>query len=469
MPKKLIVCKFGGSSVANASQIRKVADIVQSCPSRRYIIVSAPGKKYAGDAKITNLLYRCVEKRNEHQDFSQEYEIIVGRFTEIVKELLPNNIALINYVKTFFENIKQDIHMGFEQDYIVSFGEYINALIIAHYLHYKFIDAESIIRFDEKGNLNKELTNLAISKTLQEHEYAVIPGFYGISADGKIKTFPRGGSDITGALVAKAMKANIYENWTDVDGLYAADPRVISEAKLIKNISYWEKRELGYSGAVVLAPDAILPVMEANIPIHIRNTNNPKHDGTMVVKEKKPNGNLITGIAGRKNFTIITLNKFGLHEEKGAIRRFAEIFEKNNVSIEHPLDTMDTITVVVKQESLENNDKLEKIKKQIYETFEVSEENLKLETKIALITVVGASMAYTTGIAGKIFTALGNADVNVRMINQGPSEINIIIGVANEDYKKAIRAIYDKFFKKWYHELFDALTTSHGLKYLYTD
>ena len=448
MSDKLIVCKFGGSSVADATQIRKIANIIKNNRSRRYVIVSAPGKRFIRDIKITDLLYKCVEKRDRHKNFDKEYEIVEGRFIETVQELMPKNDALIHYVKIFFKKLKKHMLDEATKDYIVSRGEYMNALIIANYLGYKFIDAGTIIWFDKEGKLNKELTRLAISKTLQEYKYAVLPGFYGHGIDGNIKTFPRGGSDTTSTWVAMATEANVCEIWTDVDGMYMANPKIIPEAKVIKDISYWETRELGYSGAVVLAPDAILPVMEANIPINIRNTNNPEHRGTMVVKEKESNGDIVTGIAGRKNFAIITLNKIGLHEEKGIIRKFAEIFEKNCVSIEHPLDSMDTITVVVKQETLKNENTLQKIQKQICEVFEVSEENIKLEADIALITVVGARMAYTPGIAGKIFTALGNAAINVRMINQGPSEINIIIGVANKNYEKAIRAIYNKFFKK---------------------
>lgn len=453
MPSKIKVTKFGGSSLADAEKTHRVACIVRSDPARKYIVVSAPGKRFDGDIKVTDLLYTYARDL----DNPEIYKKIFERFMDIFKKLNFDLVTIRNFVFLLYNfkykikrlKQRQEEQMITEQeltDFIVTIGEYLEAVIMSAYLHYPFVNANQLIFFNEESKLDVEKTERSIANVLSRYEYAVIPGFYGVTFDGKIKTFPRNSSDTTATLIAKAVKADVCEIWTDVAGLHTADPKIIPEARHVRTLSYWEMRELAYSGAVVLAPDAILPLIDTGIPINIRNTNYPEDLGTMVVASEKgiKSNNVVTGIAGRKNFTIITIKKLGINEEVGYIRKVAEVFEKHNTSVEHMPDSLDTLSILVQNEKL--GSKLNQILEDLVSACEVLPKNVFIDKDVSLITVVGLNMAYTPGVVAKIFSALAKNNINVRVINQGSSEINVIIGVANKDFEKAIKAIYKKFF-----------------------
>ena len=432
----LKVTKFGGSSVADVIQLNKMKNIIMSDESRRYVVVSAPGKRYAGDNKITDLLYLCKTHLEHNLPYEQIFQVVCDRYmAEAV------NLGVKADLAAEFADIRKKLENGGTADYIASRGEYVNAMIIAEFLGFDFVDAADMIVFDKNGVLMPEETSKRIVEILAEHEKTVIPGFYGADADGNIITFSRGGSDITGSLVAKAVKADVYENWTDVSGLLIADPRIIPDAKPIKTISYLELRELSYMGAEVLHEDSIFPVRELNIPINIRNTNEPDDEGTMIMDWEGEPERIITGIAGNKDFTVIAIYKNMLSSEKGFMRRLLGIFDDSNIAIEHTPSGIDTVSVVVSNSDLAG--KLGKLVADIERT--IHPDKIDVFEDMALIATVGRGMNRRLGVSAKIFSALAAAEVNVRMIDQGSTEMNIIVGVENPDFEKAIKAIYNAF------------------------
>lgn len=431
------VVKFGGSSLASAQQFRKVGDIIRKDDTRRYVVPSAPGKRYADDTKVTDMLYRCYGLSEAGEDFSELLNKIQSRYEEII-----SGLGLQLSLGKEFETIKKKFEEKAGKDYAASRGEYLNGIIMAEYLGFEFIDAADVIFFKKDGSLNEEKTNQSITKRLKKTEYAVIPGFYGAKEDGSIKTFSRGGSDITGSLVAKAIQADLYENWTDVSGFLVADPRIISNPEVIESITYKELRELSYMGATVLHEDAIFPVRKEGIPINIRNTNDPEQEGTMIVEStcRKPKYT-VTGIAGKKGFVSINIDKAMMNSEIGFGRKVLGVFEDNGLSFEHMPSGIDTMTVFVHADEFEPKE--QQVIAGIHRA--VHPDTVELEADLALIAVVGRGMKSTRGTAGRIFSALAHARVNVKMIDQGSSELNIIIGVSNDEFERAIRAIYDIF------------------------
>ncbi len=435
------VVKFGGSSLASAEQFKKAARIINKDEARRYVIPSAPGKRTPGDTKVTDMLYRCYNLATMDDEYEEEFEeqlsAIRARYDEIIAGL-----GLSIDLSDEFKTIRTKFSQKAGRDYAASRGEYLNGILMAEYLGFAFVDAAEVICFDEEGNFDDERTNDVLSKRLSDTPKAVIPGFYGSMPGGKVKTFSRGGSDITGSIVAKAVHADMYENWTDVSGFLVADPSVVKNPKAIDVITYRELRELSYMGATVLHEDAIFPVRKEGIPINIRNTNSPEDKGTLIVEGtcRKPRF-VITGIAGKKDFASITVEKAMMNAEVGFCKKVLEVFEENEISIEHMPSGIDTMTIFVHQDEFE--EKEQKVIAGIHRS--VEPDFLELESDLALIAVVGRGMKATRGPSGRIFSALAHANVNVKMIDQGSSELNIIIGVRNHDFKDAINAIYDIF------------------------
>jgi len=431
------VVKFGGSSLASAKQFKKVGEIIRGDKSRRFVVPSAPGKRHDKDEKVTDLLYQCYDGAADGKSYKKILEKIKERYAEII-DGLNINLNLDHEFVTIEENFLKKAG----RDYAASRGEYLNGLVMAEYLGYEFIDAAEVIFFDADGNFNAELTNKELGERLEHVERAVIPGFYGAKDDGTIKTFSRGGSDITGSIVAKAIHADMYENWTDVSGFLVADPRIIKNPEVIETITYRELRELAYMGASVLHEDAIFPVRKEGIPINIRNTNKPDDKGTLIVEStcRKPHYT-ITGIAGKRGFCSINIEKAMMNAEVGFGRKVLEVFEKYGISFEHMPSGIDTMTVFVHQSEFEDYE--QSVIAGIHRA--VEPDFLEMESDLALVAVVGRGMKATRGTAGRIFSALAHSRVNVKMIDQGSSELNIIIGVKNADFEEAIRAIYDIF------------------------
>lgn len=429
--------KFGGSSLAGSDQFKKVANIIQADDSRRYVVPSAPGKRFSTDTKVTDMLYQCYDTAQNGKRFQDLLKKIKDRYLEIIQGLSLN----LNLDQEF-ETIEKLFLEKAESDYAASRGEYLNGILLANYLGYEFIDAAEVIFFDEKGAFDAKKTNQILSQRLETVERAVIPGFYGSLPDGTIKTFSRGGSDITGSIVARAVKADLYENWTDVSGFLIADPRIIENPEAITTITYKELRELSYMGATVLHEDAIFPVRKAGIPINIRNTNRPQDEGTMIVEStcRKPKYT-ITGIAGKKGFVAINVEKDMMNAEIGFGRKILSAFEKYGISFEHVPSGIDTLTVFVHQPEFEGKE--QQVLSEIHRLAEP--DSIEMESDLALIAVVGRGMRASKGTAGRIFSALAHANINVKMIDQGSSELNIIIGVRNQDFEAAIKAIYDIF------------------------
>lgn len=431
------VVKFGGSSLASAKQFEKVGAIIRDDADRKFVVPSAPGKRDSGDTKVTDMLYATYAYAEQGHDFSKALKAIEARYQEII-DGLSLDLSLADEFAAITENFKKKAG----SDYAASRGEYLNGIIMANYLGYEFIDAAQVIFFDEDGNFLADKTNEVLSERLRSVERAVIPGFYGAKADGTVKTFSRGGSDITGSIVAKASSADVYENWTDVSGFLIADPRIIHKPKAIDTITYKELRELAYMGATVLHEDAIFPVRKAGIPINIKNTNAPKDPGTWIVESTcvKPKY-VITGVAGKKGFCSINIEKDMMNAEVGFGRKVLNVFEDNNINFEHMPSGIDTMTIFVHQS--EFMEKEQKVLAGLHKA--AHPDTIELESDLALIAVVGRGMKATRGTAGRIFSALAHANINVKMIDQGSSELNIIIGVKNDDFDAAIRAIYDIF------------------------
>lgn len=431
------VVKFGGSSLANAGQFAKVGKIIRADESRRYVVPSAPGKRNAKDTKVTDMLYQCYELAEAEENFTSLLKKIQERYDSII-----NGLNLNFSLNREFEVIGENFRKKAGADYAASRGEYLNGIIMANYLGFEFIDAAEVIVFGENGEFDADKTNQILARRLKDCEHAVIPGFYGAREDGRVKTFSRGGSDITGSIVAKAVRADIYENWTDVSGFLIADPRIIKKPEVIKVITYRELRELSYMGATVLHEDAVFPVRKEGIPINIRNTNAPEDEGTLIVEStcRQPDYT-ITGIAGKKGFVAVNIDKDMMNAEVGFGRKVLSAFEEHGISFEHVPSGIDTMTVFVHQEEFEGKE--QQVLSAIHRL--AQPDSIDLEGNLALIAVVGRGMKSTRGTAGRIFSALAHVNVNVKMIDQGSSELNIIIGVQNSDFEEAIRAIYDIF------------------------
>ena len=433
------VTKFGGSSLASASQFKKVADIILADETRRYVVPSAPGKRFPEDVKVTDMLYACYKAAVKGQDFEKKFDEIKERYNGIIAEL---GIELS--LDEQYENIKAGFKGRAGRDYAASRGEYLNGIILAKYIGYEFIDAADLVFFNEDGTFNADMTNQTVRDRLVDVERAVIPGFYGSTPNDTIKTFSRGGSDITGSIVAAAVKADLYENWTDVSGFLVADPRIVEDPAVINTITYKELRELSYMGATVLHEDAIFPVRKEGIPINIKNTNAPEDPGTMIVEStsKKPE-HIITGIAGKKGFSAIRIEKDMMNSEVGFGRKVLEQFEKNGLSFEHMPSGIDTMTVIVHQSEFEPKE--QEVLAGIHRN--TTPDSIEIEPGLALIAVVGRAMKSAKGTAFRIFEALAKSEVNVKMIDQGSSELNIIIGVLEDELDRAMRAIYSAFVK----------------------
>ena len=438
----LKVLKFGGSSMADARQFEKVKSIVQADPARRVVIVSAAGKRFSDDHKLTDLLYLCHAHLKYGVSCDNVFDMIRSRYMEI-----RDDLGLQTDLETEFDALRRKMDKGISQDELVSRGEYFAAQLMADYLGYDFLDSELSLKFNLDGTVDQETSYEALSRAASGRR-VVIPGFYGAMPDGTIKTFTRGGSDITGALAAAALNADVYENWTDVSGFLMADPRIVSDPLPIERITYSELRELSYIGAQVLHEGTIFPVREKNIPLNIRNTNQPDHPGTMIREsfdelEESKDSSFITGIAGRKDFSVITITKNGMSNEVGTLRRILEILEKYQLVVEYLPSGIDSVSLVVAAD---------KLRPCQYQILGEIQKNLKPDTihvteDMAIVAAVGRKMAFKPGISGKIFAALGENGINIRMITQGPEELNIIVGVDNKDFAGAIRVLYNSFVK----------------------
>ena len=429
--------KFGGSSLASCEQFQKVKEIIVSDSRRRYVVPSAPGKRFSSDTKVTDLFYRCYEQAARGEDISEIFGEIRERYDSIIEGL-----GLSMSLEDEYAEIEGALIHKIGRDYAASRGEYLNGKILAKYLGFDFIDAADVIFFREDGSFDSERTNEVLAAELKRHEHAVVPGFYGSMPNDTIKTFSRGGSDITGSIVARATASALYENWTDVSGFLMADPRIVKDPSPIKTITYRELRELSYMGATVLHEDAIFPVRVAGIPINIRNTNQPEADGTMIVSHCPPDNNgIITGIAGKKGFSVITIEKDMMNQEKGFGRRVLQVLENSGMCFEHLPSGIDTMSVVV------NTAELEAYRSMVINNIctAVDPDSITVEDNLALIAIVGRNMVKAKGTAARALTAVAKADINIRMLDQGSDEINIVIGVAADDFEDAIRAIYAQF------------------------
>lgn len=432
------VVKFGGSSLASAEQFRKVGEIIHADESRVYVVPSAPGKRFSGDTKVTDMLLEAYELASQEKPADRQLEAIKARYDEIIQGLGLEGFSL----EEDFQEIARRLAERPQRDYTASRGEYLNGKVMAAYLGIEFIDAQEVIFFNEEGNLNPYKTEKVLSRRLAETPRAVVPGFYGLGKDGEVKTFSRGGSDVTGSIVAQACKADIYENWTDVSGFLVADPNIVENPANIHYITYRELRELSYMGASVLHEEAIFPVRHCGIPINIRNTNRPQDSGTWIVETtgQKPDY-VVTGIAGKKGFCTMLITKAMMNSEVGFGRKVLQALEDNGISFEHMPSGIDTMTIVIHED--EFLCKEQRVVSAIHRL--AKPDSVEIESDLALIAVVGRGMRSASGTAGKLFSALADANVNVRMIDQGSSELNIIIGVKNRDFEKAIRAIYKSF------------------------
>ncbi len=433
------VCKFGGSSLADAQQLQKVREIVEADSARRFVVPSAPGRRSASDTKVTDLLYRCRELQGQGESIDKTFAEISERYQTIVSDL-GTSLDL----RPQLDEVRARIEAGASADYVASRGEFLNGLVVADLLHFEFVDAADLVRFDADGRFDAELTQTTLETQLEGRERIVVPGFYGSNPSGEIVTFSRGGSDVTGAILARGVGADLYENWTDVSGMRMADPRIVENPALIEQITYRELRELAYMGATVLHEDAIFPVRAAGIPIHIRNTNAPDEPGTLILRsptstDRPPRA--ITGIAGRKDFTIVYVEKTLMNAEVGFARRMLGVLERHQIPFEHLPSGIDTMSLVLHSSFVD--DRLDAICAEIER--ECQPDSIEAFRDMALIATVGRGMMHTPGMAARLFGALAGAGVNIRMIDQGSSELNIIVGIESGDFDAAVRAIYSAF------------------------
>lgn len=431
---RLVVAKFGGSSLADAEHFRAVKEIIEADQARRYVVPSAPGKRSANDHKVTDLLYMCHQLAEHKIDPSEVFSMVFARYTSIRDEL-----GLDVAIEEQLEEIRKHILDGASSEYVASRGEYLNAILLASYLGYQMVDAAEVIKFNSSGEYDSKATMQALRSRLADTPQAVIPGFYGADPDGEIRTFSRGGSDVSGAIVACGTKADLYENWTDVSGFLQVDPRIVSESRPIKVVTYKELRELSYMGASVLHEEAIFPVREEGIPIQIRNTERRDDEGTLIVADDpRRQFEGVTGIAGMKDFTVITLDKTLMNEEQGFLRKLVSVFETNRVSILHIPSGIDSVSVVVRSEEIRFNLNKVLAELRIY----CQPDSISVSPGMALVAVVGRGMIRTPGVSSRMFRALAEAGVNIRMISQGASELSIIIGVEDAQFEEAVRALY---------------------------
>lgn len=432
---QIIVTKFGGSSLADAQQFQKVRRIVEADPARRYVVPSAPGRRHSGDSKVTDLLYQCYEQACRGRAYISLLNQIQERYQEIIREL-ELNVSL----EKEFAMIEQAFLNQAGEQYAASRGEYLNGILLAAFLGYEFVDAAEVVRFSRDGVFEEERTNFFLKERLLKAERAVIPGFYGADDAGNIHTFSRGGSDVTGAIVSRAVGADLYENWTDVSGFLLADPGIIENPKQIHAMTFEELRELSYRGATVLHEEAVYPVRREGISIHIRNTNHPEDAGTRISSQLAPEEEVpITGIAGKQNFVAVSIAKNRMNAQVGFCKNLLEAFEENDISFEHLPSGIDTISVILPKEAYEEK------KEDIMQSLQrhLQPDRITVDTDLALVTVVGKGMRSVSGIAARFFTCLGEANVNIKMIDMGSNEINCTIGVKNDDFENAIRALYD--------------------------
>ena len=433
--------KFGGSSLSDAGQFKKVAAIVRSDPERRFVVVSAPGKRFSGDEKITDLLYRCADLASQREDFSAPFALIRDRYLAIEKDLG----LIAAHMGPALDEIEKALASGLvTRDFVASRGEYLCARLMGAYLGVPMVDAAQLIRFREDGELDMDATMLYCAP-LKDLPIAVIPGFYGAMPGGTVRTFSRGGSDITGAIIARAVGADVYENWTDVDGFMMADPRIVPEARIMHAVSYEELRELSYMGASVLHEESIFPVREARIPIHVRNTNRPEGGGTWIVNEgtliKEHRHGIVAGISGRKGFTMITLTKDNLHKQVGFGYNLLKILDRHDISFESMPCGIDNLTIILNDADIKG--KMDVLYHEI--RTELKPDTVEIASSIALIATVGLGMARTVGVAARLFTALSEAGISSRIIDQSPKEMNLMVGVDQRDFEGAVRAIYRAF------------------------
>ena len=435
---KKIVTKFGGSSLADAGQFAKVKAILAMDPARKYVVPSAPGRRFKDDDKVTDLLYRCHRQRSAGEDYQDTFDLIAARYMDIAEEL-----GLHCDLGAALDEVNENIAGGASADYCASRGEYLNGLLLADYLGWRFLDAAQAVKFDAQGVLDSEETNRVLGQLLADGVPTVVPGFYGAMPDGSVHTFSRGGSDITGAIVARAAEADVYENWTDVSGFLMADPRIVTNPREISAITYQELRELSYMGASVLHEDAVFPVHAAGIPTNIRNTNNPEHPGTIISLDAPVSGSVptITGVAGRKGFSVISVEKAMMNSEKGFGRKVLQVVEEAGLSFEHLPTGIDTMCVVVAGEALAPV--REEVVGRILELTHA--DTLTVHDNMSIIATVGRGMVHNCGTAARLFSAMSQAGINVRMIDQGSSELSIIVGVDDQDFEKTIQAIYSAF------------------------
>ena len=433
------VCKFGGTSMADKNAISRVKDIILSDKERRFVIVSAPGKRFSDDIKITDVLYACYDEKVKNGSCHEKFSLLRERFCGIVADL-----GLKIDIKKYLDEIEKSIDASTAPDYAASRGEYLSALIMSEVLNLEFVDAAEIIKFNTLGRFDAETTNDLVTKRLSLEKGAVIPGFYGTLPDGTVKTFTRGGSDFTGAIIARGVMADVYENWTDVDGFMTTDPRIVDHPVIIDVLSYEELRELSYMGASVLHPDSTFPLQGTNIPINIKNTFNPTAKGTFIVKDTSARGGrLVTGIAGRKGFTTLLIKKSLMNAEIGFVRKVLSVLENYNINLEHIPTGIDTMSLIIPDSELINGIEFELIEKI---RGKVNPDYIYIYKDISLLAIVGHGMSNQTGTAAKIFTALAQEKINIKMIDQGSSELNIIVGVNTADLERAINAIYHAFF-----------------------
>ncbi len=435
---KKIVTKFGGSSLADATQFAKVRGILELEPARQYVVPSAPGKRYKEDDKVTDLLYRCFNQAAKGEDYQPTFARIVDRYMSIAREL---NLKVD--IMSALNEVNERIGQGASADYVASRGEYLNGMLLADYLGWRFLDSATAVFFDENGSLDSEKTQQVMSGILADDVPTVVPGFYGCGADGQVKTFSRGGSDITGAIVARAVNADMYENWTDVSGFLMADPRIVDNPREISSITYKELRELSYMGASVFHEDAMFPVHKAGIPTNIRNTNKPYHPGTIIslnapVETAVPT---ITGIFGHKGYSVISVEKAMMNAELGFGRKVLQVLEDEGISFEHLPTGIDTMCVVVNGEALAP--KREEVLSRIVDS--VEPDTITVHDHMSIIATVGRGMVHNCGTAARLFSAMSRARINVRMIDQGSSELSIIVGVDDQDFEATIKAIYNEF------------------------
>lgn len=437
----LKVVKFGGSSLADSKQFKKVKDIILSDPARKVVVVSAAGKRFGTDYKITDLLYLCHAHITYGVEFDSIFEMVASRYRDI-----KNDLGLDIDIEADIAKIRDKMLDKISLDELVSRGEYLSARLMASYLGFDFADASRWVQFSFDQTIDTEKSYAAL-REIKSDKGIVIPGFYGVMPNGDIKIMNRGGSDITGALAAAALEADVYENWTDVSGILMADPRIVKDPKPVEKITYDELRELSYMGAKVLHEETIFPVKNLNIPLNVRNTNDPSHKGTLIMESFPESEDdceqFITGIAGKKNFSIIHISKSEMSSEVGTLRKILEAFEKFKVSVEHVPSGIDTVSVVV------STDQFSKVQYDVLAELQksVKPDSIDVTENIAIVAMVGRKMAKKPGISGKLFRALGENNINIRMINQGPDELNIIVGIDNKDFDKAINILYSGFVK----------------------